>query len=106
MYPNIVVREITAAASDLGHLSNAGGFQRHSRADSVAIAGRAFEPNRKPIAAGRVFAQQGWSIVHIHNQDVDIAVVVVVAERRSPAGLHFQQRASDFAGDFTEPSAS
>src|SRR6185369_4791718 len=86
--------------------THARGLDRYVCADGVAVADRPLKGNGDPPAAGRVVAQERRTIVVVHDEHVDVAVVVVVAERRAPAGLRFEQRSANVTRDVAEASAA
>ena len=69
------------------HLGMVAGDHAHPGADSGAIALGADQLDLDPVLpVAAVVAQQRRQVVHIQNQHVDVAIVVVVAEGRAAAG--------------------
>jgi hypothetical protein len=58
------------------------------------------------IAARYVVAQQRRPLVHVHHQDVDVAVVVEVAEGTASARVRRSHAASTFLDDPLEPAVT
>src|SRR5262249_53102083 len=85
MHADVVLRQVAAATPDFSGLSHTGDLRRDACANRIAVADCALEPHGDPLSTGRVVAQERWTIVHVHDEHVDVAVVVVVAERRSAA---------------------
>src|ERR1700686_684288 len=73
-------------------------MDEHTRPNRTAIAPRAFQAYFKPVIAGRrVIAQQGWRLIAIHNENIEVPIIIEVTQgapaahmrRRDPrTGLH------------------
>ena len=82
------------------------GVDAHSRADAIAIALAPNQPKRDPVIRWRrVVAQQRRTIVHVDDERVDVAIVVVVAERGAAARLLLQQPAANLGACVPEAGA-
>src|SRR5579862_3144793 len=63
-------------------------MQRDARADRAAVGLDANQLHLQPvIAAGKIVAQQGRRLVHVHDQDVDISVIIEIAKGAATAGV-------------------
>src|SRR4029453_15733963 len=83
----IGLREVTRAATDFFHPRGACGSDRHARADPIAIAFAADQANGQPvlrIAASVLEETRG--AIDVGDQRVEIAVVIVIADRQAAAG--------------------
>ena len=87
MYAQVALREVAAAAPHLGDLAPSSSAQDDARSDSVAVGDGADRANRNPvIPVAPIVPQQGGRIVLIIDDDVQIAVVVEIAERNPASG--------------------
>src|SRR5207248_10305332 len=64
----------------------------NSRADGAAVRLRADEPDLEPVSrlariGFQIVPKQRRRLVHIHHEDVDIAVIIEIAERAAPAAV-------------------
>ena len=61
---------------------------QHARADRATVAFGPFEANLEPaVAGGRVVTKQGGPLILVHDQDVQVSVVVEVAKGAAAAGM-------------------
>src|SRR5690349_3998962 len=82
MEPKIVLRIVPRPAHDLVDLAPARGRHLHARPDRRSVRAGPRALDRDPVVAvPAVVAQQGRRAVEIVDEDVDVAVVVHVAER-------------------------
>src|SRR5439155_4675076 len=82
VYPQIVLGKIAPAAADLVNLTTPAGKNRDPSANTVPIGLGAHGADREPmVLVSSVVAQQGKRIILIVDDDVQIAIVVKVAER-------------------------
>ena len=82
----IALRHHAGAAVHLVHLRMLAGRYAHPRSNRSTIALRPHQLQLDPVLfIAAVVAKQRRRIVHVQNQNIDIAVVVVVAECRAPA---------------------
>src|SRR5215475_8638804 len=58
------------------------------------------------MAAANVVAEQGWRLVLIDDEDVDVAVVIEIAERNAAAGMHFGDGGSGLVEELLEFAAA
>ena len=80
---------------DFIHLGMFAGDHAHAGADRGAIALGADQFDLDPVLlVAAVVAQQGRQVVHVQNQRVDVAIVVVVAEGGAAAGELFADAGS------------
>src|SRR6266481_10053738 len=104
MEAQIVLRNIAGLAQDGLHLLPSAGLHRHNRANRASIRLRPFEPDPDPMVLRlQIVAQQRWGLVHIHNQHVDVAIVVEVSEGCAPARFAFQYPTPAEVADIFEP---
>ena len=63
----------------------------HARADRASVRLRAdqlhFDPMARLVALPHVVTEEGWRLIHVHDEYVDIAVVVEIAEGAAAAGM-------------------
>ena len=79
MDPGIFAAEKAAATDHIPYLDTASGHQVQARPCRVAVAARPDERHAEPVAAGPVVSQQAGSVVQVVHEQIQIAVVVVVA---------------------------
>jgi hypothetical protein len=105
VHAQVVLRQVAAAATHLVHLCRAAGRDAHARPDRAAVRRGADQLQQQPPVLGRRAGQeQIGRVVHVADHDVDGAVVVDVAERRSAAGLRCRhRRAEPLAHVFEDP---
>src|ERR1035438_6141610 len=97
MQSRIVDREITRLAHHLLRLHVFAIANQHSCANCASIALDPLESNLDPVVARRrIVAQQGRRLVLIHYENIDIAVVVEVAESTSTAAMVCSQSRAPF----------
>ena len=86
MEAQIVVRVVARLAEDRLRLRAATRRHAHDSAERRAVRRRAFELHLEPaVRPGVVVSEQRRRLVHVEHQDVDVAVVVDVAERGAAA---------------------
>src|SRR5450631_1306994 len=79
----------------------------HARADSAAIALSAFQPYLQPmITGGYVVAQQRGRLIAVHDENVEIAVIVEIAEGTPPAHMWRRDRGSGLFSEFDKSPIS
>src|SRR5215204_6757618 len=99
MDPHVVVREIATAAADFHHLPSCAGPEYDLRADCRTVTADPLETDGDPMPAGRIVPQQNRPVVESRDQDVDVAVIVHVAERGAAARMLHQQWPAHLFGD-------
>lgn len=87
MYPQVILRKIASAAPDFINLAPYASPNFDARPDTVLIG---LGPNRfdcDPVVVHfGIVAQEEGGAVHVVNRDVDVSIVVVVAESDSSRG--------------------
>src|SRR6266571_6309417 len=103
MHAEIVLRKVASAASDLVGLAR---FSRHNAdpgADGGAITVRACQLQSDPVILVRGFEPiEVHRFIYVVDHDIDVAVIIDVAERRAPSGPEIQQRPRNLFGDVLE----
>ena len=86
MQTPVVLAQVTGTGHSLGALFDPAGFQLDHRADAVAIALGAHQPDLQPVAhrRGDVVQQRARS-AQVDNVRIHAAVVIVVGEARAAA---------------------
>src|SRR5262245_36787377 len=103
MDAHVVLRVVAAAAANLVDPRPAVGFNLDPRANAVTVRFRADEFDRNPVVIRRrIRPQQNRKIVDRVDHDVDVAIVVEIAERASATGSRFDKRPADLLGDVFE----
>ncbi len=88
MQPRIVSGDITGLAEQGLRLGFAAIAGQHGCAQGAAVAFGAFQANFDPVVAfRRVVAQQRRRLVLVHDENVEIAVVVEIAKGAAAAGV-------------------
>lgn len=99
-------REIAAAGLDHLRLCARGGLDLDDGADGVAIGARAFERDAQSVVAGgEIVAIEIAGAAVGGGEDVEVAVVVVVAKGNATADLWARERCADLGGDVGEALA-
>ena len=107
MDAQIVLRQVTAAAANFLPLLGPAGDEVDARADRVAIRRGADQLQVDPVMRGIAGeAVQVGTIVDVGDRDVDLPVVVDVAERGAAGGLRDRQRGADAGGQILEPAVT
>src|SRR5450432_449264 len=79
----------------------------YSRADGASIAFGAHQLDLDPmVGPGHIVAKQGWRLVHVHDEDIDVAVIVEIAEGTAPAGVCRRNAGAAFVDQFLESPAA
>ena len=80
------MRQIAARAVDRAPLALAGGLQADASAEPIAVVRAAKDLHHEVISRiPPIVAQQGRRVVELDDEEVDIAVVVVVAKASAAA---------------------
>ena len=75
----------------------------HSGADGASIGLHAFEQDLDPVVvAGDVVTQQRGRFVEIDDEDIEVAIVIEVAERATAAGMYGRKPAATVVGGVDE----
>src|SRR5262249_1000598 len=103
--PEVALRQVAASAAHFVHLSKIAGHNFDPRSDAVTLT---FDSNGldqyRIISVAAVIAKQLWRSIKISYNDVDIAVVVEVAESDATAHPFFHQRCAALRSHFREGS--
>src|SRR2546426_2079508 len=99
--PQIILREVTAAAADLVYLGQAARGDLHARPDAVPITFHAdrFHEHRV-ILIPTIVAQQLWRPIQIVDDNVNVTIVIDITKGGSAARTFFSQGAAALHGDF------
>src|SRR5438094_6326650 len=107
VHTQIVLRQVAAAAADLLPLLDPAGQRPHARADRIAIRLHADELQREPVMRGIALeAEQVRRVVDVRDGDVDLPVVVDIAERRAAPGLRRRRRRAEPLGHVRKSSVA
>ena len=104
----VVLRVVAAAATHLAHERGAASDDADARADGAAI-GLSCRPARAPSTTppvGEVEPVQVRRVVHVVHHDVDVAVVVEVAERGASARARRRHRRAQTLGHVLESAVA
>ena len=84
MQAGIVLREVAASSANFAELRQLSGFYRYPRADChfVALCADQLEQHAM-IFVSSLIQQQGWRLSGVHHHDVDVSVVIEIAESRA-----------------------
>ena len=78
-----------------------------ARADGAAVRLDADEQDLQPVAAaGHVVPQQRRRLVHVDDEHVDVAIVVEIAERATPAGVRRGHAGAGLLDQLLEPAVA
>ena len=105
MQPKVIYRIEAGLRGDGPHLNPIAVTQLHLRSDRGAIraTGRTSEKNLDPATASRVFVpQQRRSFVHVDDEHVQVAVVVVVSESGPATRVRGRQARACLVDQFLE----
>ena len=103
MKSQIPLRHDARSAVDFIHLRMISREHAHPRSNRRAIAFGPDELELDPVLlVATVIAQKRRHIIHIQNQRIDIAVIVVIAKRRAAAGETLADTRSHLRGDILE----
>ena len=96
--PQVVLREEAPARADLADLFCAAAADRHSRADGESVSCRGHGAHRHPVMLGRLpILQQRRGLVHVADDEIEIAVVVEISHGKAAADRRdLQARARAF----------
>ena len=93
----IALREIAATPRDLANLRDSAGGQFDASAHRVAVALCPDEFHAEEvISRAPAIAQQQWRLSAVPDQDIDVAVIIEIHERRAPPEMRDLER---LAGD-------
>src|SRR4029453_9511724 len=107
MGTKIVMRKVAAVASDFSGLPAAACIDSNPRSNPVSIAFRTDQANRHPVVAlRRVVPEKSRAVVQIEDDHVDVAIVVVVAERSTATRPLQEEPAAHFGGDVAKAFAA
>ena len=103
----VVLRKIAGACGALGDLLASGSQQFQARSNAVAIALLPYQLHSEPvIAVLSDVVQKQCGSSQVHDEGVDLAVIVVVGEAGATRdGFHVEHR-TGFAGDIGELAVS
>ena len=105
MDAQVVLRDVASPAPHLVHLHLARRLAPHARPDGAAVRSCPFELQGDPtISVERLRPEEVGRVVDVVHEDVDGAVVVVVAEGRPAAGLAVGDRRTQALADVLEPA--
>src|SRR5712691_3227003 len=101
MQPQIALREVAVAASYLVYLGQIAGHDLHTRTEAVTITLNAdrFDQHRI-IGIATIVAQQLRPTIQIVDNNIDIAVIIQVAEDGAPSYTLLQKRSAELRGHF------
>src|SRR4029453_7896961 len=106
MGTKIVMRKVAAVDSDFSGLPAAPCIDSNPRSNPVSIAFRTDQANRHPVVAlRRVVPEKSGAVIQIEDDHVDVAIVVVVAERSAATRLLQEEPAAHFDGDVAKAFA-
>ena len=103
MRAQIVLAHVTRARPDLAHLRAAARREANARADGVEIRRGAAQVHEQRVSTvAPVVAQQLGVLPVVIDEDVEVAVVVDVADREPPADTLGRERRTGLTPDFAE----
>ena len=107
MHSQVALPEVARSRLDFPHLTGVSGRQTDPGADGSAIAARAHQAQQHSVVAGcGVVAQQLHRSTVVRHEDVEIAVVVDVADCQRPADRFHREAGTRRAADFLEPAVA
>src|SRR5690242_14180252 len=88
MQAGIIRREEAGLAGKTLGLNLAAVVRQDARSNGAAIALGPFQAHFNPmIACGRIVSQQRRRFVAVHHQNIDVAIIIEVAERSPATGM-------------------
>src|ERR1700675_745836 len=108
VHPQIILREVAAAAANFINLRERACNHSHLRTQSESVAARADQLNRDPVVGTGPFIVENHIMenhgrtVDIFDHDIDSAIVVEIPKRRTPAGLWDGHGGTDGIADIGE----
>src|ERR1035438_9383869 len=103
MHTLVAGGEVTAAGGHRGELAGAGlAYQVQARADAIAIARGANGVDGEPVIGASLIVEKHRFPVEATDSNVDLAVVVEIAEGRASGRLQAPERLAALRGDVLE----
>src|ERR1700730_6575105 len=99
MQPQIALREVAVAATHFVYLAQIAGHDFHARPDAVTITLNAdrFDQHRI-IGIAPIVAQQLRPTIQIVDNNIDVAIIIQVAEDGAPSYTLLQKRSAELLG--------
>src|SRR5216117_1792493 len=83
------------------------GYHAHARADGAAIRFRADALDLQPVVSRtRIIAEERGRLVHVDYGDINVSIVVEVAEGRAAAGARFLHRRPAYRGNIRKAAVA
>src|ERR1700674_2862178 len=103
MHPQVILREIAAAAANLIDLGERACNHSHLRTQTESVAARADELNCDPVVGtGPFIVENHGRTVDVFDHNIDSAIVIEIPKRRAPTGLWDGHGSTDGIADIGE----
>src|SRR5436309_6906994 len=107
MQPQIIRGVKARLAQHLLRLNPASISGSHAGSNRAAVRFHSDQLDLQPmVVASQIVAQQRWRLVEVDDQDIDIAVVIEIAECAPPAAMGFGYRGACGATQLFESAAT
>src|ERR1700690_524148 len=107
MQPRIVRRVKARLAGERLRLNLFSVMDQHARANCAAVGNGANKFDFQPVMrTSNIVAKERGRLVQVDDQDVEIAVVVKIAERASAAAVNIRERGPGLFAEFLERPVS